>query len=397
MRAPIQWAASSRWEAQPIVAILLEGGANPNASSGGTSTPLQICVEQTIPAAVADASPSKQFGEGSSEAHTGTHIANCEAAIEKLLEAGADPTLALKGCLTEFEGQDSVAPSRMEVIKAVSRRLVELGARPHMLAHLVRVTSGNSQFEEIVEHHCQLGAHVHKDFDDENHSAYHEVAEAAATQRISMQRARSMLHFLKNGPMDPETGQHVRGSSTRGDCGLVSDKTGGTSLHHVIQGSGAASLTKPGQVDLVHALVTLVQSDTNAVDANGHTPLQLAVVAGNVEVAEKLLDFMADPNSTGSVGTGPLKMALETNNVPMAKILLAHGATLPPEAAWGEVSPEMYACLKEGGHCVSHHETSPKQKADTPLSELIRGLKAKEIEYVPPPHVHLRTAQQRRF
>jgi len=369
MRAPLQWAAMSRWESATVIPVLLEGGANPNGSSGGTATPMQILIEQMIPGAVVEASPERQFGEGTSEAVLAKHKEVCESGIAALVAAGADAAQALKSCAEELAGGEELTESRAGVLKDVMTELVYRGASPNLVGHLVRVTYGNCNFEPFARHMFSLGADATKDMDGSVHTAYIEVAECAATQRISISKAKGMLAFIAE-------------LSGQGDnCHQSAKMNGNTSLHHVIQGTNAASLAPAGRVDLLHALITLASSDVNSRDARGCTPLQVVATVGDVAIAGLLLELMARPNDRGAGSEpSPLQIAVSQDNLPLAAVLLRHGAQMPNEDDWGKPSFAMNDLLRQRGAKVSLHDaTDPAACKQTPgktaLSELISAIK----------------------
>ena len=72
-------------------------------------------------------------------------------------------------------------------------------------------------------------------------------------------------------------------------------------------------------------------------DAQGMTPLLLAVMRGRREIAEILLDNGADANQQkgGQMGGTPLILAVNSNQPLMVELLLAHGANVNLPATYG--------------------------------------------------------------
>jgi len=397
MRAPIQFAAASRWEASRVIKLLLDKGADPNASAGGTATALQILIEQKIPAACSEAAGAKRFGEGSSASFRSisdpaAHAEACDAAISDLLKRGADPTWALRRCLEELSGSVPASEARVGVLKQLIGALGDLSASLDMLPHLVRTTAGNTNFETFASHLCILGANVQRDHDGSSHTAYIEVAEAVCAERISVMRGKEMLRNLR---------QHA--GVGKGDGGIHSAQFGGrTSLHHVLytqaeesRGFSHTLSQGSGCVELAHGLITLSQSDTNACDANGTTPLQLAVQHGSLDMAQLLLEFNAKPDEPGKLGWTPLARAIDDGNVEMVACLVKYGACMPLEEALPDTtSKAIRKVLKEESHRRKGSKTPLNDTGKTPLTDLIaavRGDPGSPLKHtVRPPHMHIR-------
>ena len=69
-------------------------------------------------------------------------------------------------------------------------------------------------------------------------------------------------------------------------------------------------------------------ANVNGKDANGNTPLQVALDDRNAKLGliERLLVHGANPNIVNKDGATPLIIALRSHNIPMIKLLLAHNA-----------------------------------------------------------------------
>lgn len=66
--------------------------------------------------------------------------------------------------------------------------------------------------------------------------------------------------------------------------------------------------------------------DPNAKDPLGMRALEVAAMAGNIQIAQVLLSHGADPNARGLIGTTPLMLAAGRGHVEMVKLLLENGA-----------------------------------------------------------------------
>src|SRR5262245_32231886 len=85
---------------------------------------------------------------------------------------------------------------------------------------------------------------------------------------------------------------------------------------------------KAGNRDAVRALLAQpkVAAEVNAQEADGTTPLQLAVRADDRDIAKALLDAHADPNIANRYGVRPLSLAAGNASAAMTELLLNAGA-----------------------------------------------------------------------
>lgn len=79
-----------------------------------------------------------------------------------------------------------------------------------------------------------------------------------------------------------------------------------------------------GNIDVAKFLIKEVK-DINGNSSMG-TPLMAAVVKGNKEIVEVLLDNKANPNLTDANGTTALIYAVQFNYIPIVKLLLDYKA-----------------------------------------------------------------------
>ena len=91
--------------------------------------------------------------------------------------------------------------------------------------------------------------------------------------------------------------------------------------------------------------------DVNAIDSIGFTPLRYAVIQGNIEAVDILLEAGADPNIQDDEGKTALFSAVRVNELAIAKRLLTAGAkTLPYQSISGEQSSLLF--LADSGDMV---------------------------------------------
>ena len=84
----------------------------------------------------------------------------------------------------------------------------------------------------------------------------------------------------------------------------------------------------------------------------GVTPLYLACVNGNASVIEKLLAAGADPNSALPEGETALMTAARTGTVPAIKTLLAHGASVNAKEGWKGQTALMWAVAENNAEAA---------------------------------------------
>lgn len=94
-----------------------------------------------------------------------------------------------------------------------------------------------------------------------------------------------------------------------------------------------------GNQDAVEALLDDgVDVNSRNIEGNGDSPLHVAAVVSDLEMARLLLDRGADPNAMSEDGT-PLSYAVYVGDAEMAELLLVVGATdiRPPDGSWNEI------------------------------------------------------------
>ncbi|MDP7052360.1 MAG: ankyrin repeat domain-containing protein [Verrucomicrobiota bacterium] len=107
--------------------------------------------------------------------------------------------------------------------------------------------------------------------------------------------------------------------------------------HLLLTTIAAVVLAEAGFADAIHDAafngnIAVVRTelnkavDVNAKDADGNTPLDMAIYGENSEIAELLIINGADVNLTDEDGYNPLDKALTGNKTEIAAVLRAHGA-----------------------------------------------------------------------
>ena len=99
----------------------------------------------------------------------------------------------------------------------------------------------------------------------------------------------------------------------------IKRKNGESLLHLVVKLLCSSSEAKQRQVirDLLRKEV-----DLNAVDAEGNTPLMLAVKLDKPTIVALLLELGSDPSIRNNAKKTPLDLARESSNEPIIKLLM---------------------------------------------------------------------------
>jgi ankyrin repeat protein len=100
---------------------------------------------------------------------------------------------------------------------------------------------------------------------------------------------------------------------------------------------GIHEAIQAGDLARVSALAEADRSLVGTTDEDGRTPLALAILAGNSEMAELLLEMGADPAGPGARGLSAEDLAFYLDcqrGSGLTNVLLAHGGELVPDAPW---------------------------------------------------------------
>jgi uncharacterized protein len=93
-------------------------------------------------------------------------------------------------------------------------------------------------------------------------------------------------------------------------------------------------------------------ADAKAATRYGVTPLYLACVNGNVAIIEKLLAAGVDANTALPEGETALMTAARTGSVPAVKALLAHGANVNAKEGWKGQTAVMWAAAENNAEAA---------------------------------------------
>ncbi len=141
---------------------------------------------------------------------------------------------------------------------------------------------------------------------------------------------------------------------------------------------------------------SVVAKSINMPDKDGNTPLKSAVMKGNIEMVELLLDHGAAEsiNMPNKYGNTPLKSAVMKGNIEMVELLLDHGAaesinmpnkygSTPLESAVWKDKIEMVQLLLDHGAAESIN--MPNKYGNTPLKSAV--MKATLLAHTTPKEI----------
>ena len=155
----------------------------------------------------------------------------------------------------------------------------------------------------------------------------------------------------------------------------------------VLVSKGRSPLHAAVRIDDITAVRSLLEigADVNARDSKNVTVLQLAVVLGNEDIVQLLLEKGANPNgnfvSAVTNSDTPLHDAVRFARTKIAKLLLDHGAEVDARAEDGGTALESAAALEneeivrlllEKGANPNGNPTSSVEICDTPLHVAVR-------------------------
>lgn len=151
---------------------------------------------------------------------------------------------------------------------------------------------------------------------------------------------------------------------------IMVDKNGKTPLHIAVGG-----IKQEKRIKIVKELLIEIKNHTDfgALHSKAHvlsidlqdkydlqTPLHLAAILGETEVAEALLQAGAKPNIKDAMGNTPLHLACENGHQSTIQMLMRYSANPSIRNQAGEV-PKLLRSLQ---HNPTHKETTQKRNAD---------------------------------
>ena len=267
-KTPLHWASSS-WASSPeAVTLLLDAGADPNATDDSGDTPLHEAAS----------------GKGRVRPKTVT------AVITLLLDAGADPNAKRKSesrfnpGFTPLHEAANTAVSPEEdttLLQEVITLLLDAGADPNAKDRGESIPLHWARSPEAVTLLLDAGA----DLDAKNKSGNTPLHEAVFGSH-HRETIAAIITLLLDAGADPN----------------AKNAEGATPLHNATR--------------LGHPLTALLDAgadlNLNAKDVGGHTPLHWAASLGQTEAIALLLAAGADPNARSNEGETPLGTALRT-------------------------------------------------------------------------------------
>jgi ankyrin repeat protein len=129
--------------------------------------------------------------------------------------------------------------------------------------------------------------------------------------------------------------------------------TGGTALRFggplEVDASGVTALHRAVESEDATAVEQLIRggADVNAMTRFHVTPLSIATVRGNVEIARALLIAGANPNAAMGAGEPVILTAARTGNVPLLQALVDAGADVNARERFYGQTPLMWAAIED--------------------------------------------------
>ena len=127
------------------------------------------------------------------------------------------------------------------------------------------------------------------------------------------------------------------GTALRFGGPLEVDAAGVTALHRAVESEDATAVEQ-----LIRG-----GADVNAMTRFHVTPLSIATVRGNVEIARALLTAGANPNAAMGAGEPVILTAARTGNVPLLQALVDAGADVNARERFYGQTPLMWAAIED--------------------------------------------------
>ncbi len=100
----------------------------------------------------------------------------------------------------------------------------------------------------------------------------------------------------------------------------------GSSINASLALHVASQQRSPTHVEIARILLSQTETDLNARDADGRTPLHVSCITGNREVAQLLITQSADINAQDKYGETPLHLSARNGRTDLVTLLLAQPA-----------------------------------------------------------------------
>ncbi|MDH3733243.1 MAG: ankyrin repeat domain-containing protein [Gemmatimonadota bacterium] len=267
---------------------------------------------------------------------------NQEAAVELLLESGANPS-------GENEGYGDWSPLMLAATKgfdSIAARLEAAGA--YVGLYEASALGRPREVADILDGNPERATHVTVDGTTPLH--------VAATREVAdLLLAAGALPDVRDGyggtPLDAAMARASQGAD---QCVEVAER--------LIAGGAEVDLITHAALGHPARLAAALDRDPSAIDAHtrsGCTPLQAAVAHGRVAIVRMLLERGANPNAADGEGIQPLHWVTRAprHDLEIARLLLAAGANPSgrdarhdaPPSSWAEFQrrPDLERLLRE--------------------------------------------------
>ena len=313
------------WEYANAIKTLLEKGADINAKNANGETCIFNAAKSNNPQIIqllvdGGASVKDRDNLGSTPLHIAVRW-GAQQSAEKLIKLGIN--INAQNSAGKSPLAEAVIANKYEVTKY----LLENGADPNSCDSngiTILMDTIRAQNAQIVKLLLNYGANPNlQQINGQN--AYHEAAYMGNTEIIALIRnaGGNPLSRDKEGntPFSIVLNKDIRIiNEVLGNSYNITDSDGNSPLHIIVKNKGSTSLLRT-LVDRGYPL------DTR--NADGYTPLNYAIEADNVNMAEILLEKGANPFQTiDKKGTNGVTIALEKNNKKMIECIAKYASGL---------------------------------------------------------------------
>ncbi len=308
----LHWAAAN---GNPeLVQVLIEVGANLELTTRiGAYTPLHLASKEGNAEAIryllnAGADPAARTASGGATALHFAASADSPEGVALLIDSGADPNVG-----EDQWGQTplifAASANRTRAVEA----LLERGADP---AHMTRAVNV-SQLSEVHSAAREAWSETLEGFREE------ELGTDEMSEEEEEEATRAWQPTPKQLALAAEAAREVLRTRSPEDVELEEPEPGTTSQNEMVGGWGGLTAllhaVRQGHIATAKALIA-GGADINQVSGGDQTsPLLMAAVNGQFDMALVLLDYGADPNLASEAGTTPLYAALERQWAPRSR------------------------------------------------------------------------------